>query len=192
MRLRLNLANHPLENNRKFIVGSGVLGGAAFIALLALSIHAYRIWRADSAIRAQISTYQEQIHNGLRQQEALHAFFSQPAQKQKIDRAAYLNSLIEQRTFPWTRVFEDLEKKLPAGVRVVSIAPHLQNGKVQVKLLVGAETDEGKLKFLKALEGSKVFSDIEVRQETHPKQSTGGLTDKVQLELDVLYTAEST
>jgi hypothetical protein len=51
-------------------------------------------------------------------------------------------------------------------VRVVSIEPRLADDHLELKLIIGARTDEGKLEFLKALESSRSFSDIEVLGET--------------------------
>lgn len=188
MKIRLNLATKPLVNERPFVFTYGVAGSAALIALILLSVHVVRVRRTNSLIRAQISQTEGKIRSLSQQQESLRTFFSQPAQKEKIERAAFLNSLIEQRSFPWTEIFEDLEKTLPAGVRVVSISPTMQKGRLQVKILVGAQTDDAKLQFLKALDASTRFSEVQVRQETHPKEEQGGFNDKVMLELQVEYS----
>ncbi len=79
----------------------------------------------------------------------------------------------------------DLERSLPEGVRVVSIAPKMTEGRVEVKLVVGALSDESKLKFLRALEASKEFSRIQVLAETRPTRA--GEADRVYLELTAWY-----
>ncbi len=78
-------------------------------------------------------------------------YFRSPEAQQILDRAAFLNSLISERSFPWTKIFMDLENTLPAGVRVVNIAPTLKNGKAVVQITVGAANDESKIKFLEAV-----------------------------------------
>lgn len=185
MRPRLNLANAPLQNNRRFTVGAGLLGVAALIALLVLSFSAYRSWRANRDLRTQIAAYQAQIRESQRQQRALGAFFDQPQQKQAMDRAAFLNSLIAQRSFPWTKIFMDLEEILPVGVRVVSITPKMQNGRIEVRLVIGATGDDEKVKFLKTIQESKVFSNVQVTQENHPSQAS---QDRVILDLTAWYS----
>ena len=79
----------------------------------------------------------------------------------------------------------DLEQTLPPGVRVVTISPRLQNGRAEVTLTVGASSDEARLKFLGALEKSKVFSKVQVKAEHRPEQVTG--QDKIVLDLSVWY-----
>ena len=105
---------------------------------------------------------------------------------QRRQRAAYLNSLIQQRAFPWIKIFMDLERILPEGVRVVSIEPKLSGDTVQLTVLVGAMTDEGKLKFLKALENSPEFSHIELLSESRPISAVQA--DRVMLTLQAQYS----
>jgi type IV pilus assembly protein PilN len=105
---------------------------------------------------------------------------------QRRQRAAYLNSLIQQRAFPWMKIFMDLERILPEGVRVVSIEPKLEGDTVQLTVLVGAMSDESKLKFLKALEKSPEFSHIELLSESRPARVEQ--TDRVMLSLQAQYS----
>jgi hypothetical protein len=84
-------------------------------------------------------------------------------------------------------MFMDLEKILPAGVRVVSIQPKLEKGRVEVKLTIGAMNDEAKLKFIHALEQSGSFSHVQLVNEKETPPGTPG-TDRVDAELIVVYT----
>ena len=59
--------------------------------------------------------------------------------------------------------------------------------RVEVKLNVGAQTDEGKLKLIETLEKSKEFERIQVVSETRPTRPEEG--DRVLLELVAFYTA---
>ncbi len=184
MKLRLNLATSPLENNRQFLAGSGVIGALALLLIIVLSIHDYRSWRANKALRAQITQSESKIRDLELRRQQLSVYFKTQQTNEDMQRAVFLNSLIEQRSFPWTKVFMDLEQTLPPGVRVVSISPRMANGKVEVQLVVGAMTDESKLKFLRSLEDSGVFSGIQVRQEVRRDQPG---TDRILLELVAWY-----
>ncbi|MGH9701807.1 MAG: hypothetical protein ACRD4K_00405, partial [Candidatus Acidiferrales bacterium] len=137
MKVRLNLATAPLENNRRFIAGATVFGVLGIIVFLSLSIHTIYTWRANREVRARISEYQGNIRLLEQQQTSLRAFFQNPQTRNVTERAAYLNDLIEQRSFPWTQVFMDLEHLLPTGVRVVTIAPKMDKGVVEITLVVG-------------------------------------------------------
>ncbi len=80
----------------------------------------------------------------------------------------------------------DLERILPEGSRVVSIEPQLVGDNVQLKVLVGAISDESKLKFLKALETSAQFSHIQLLSETRPARVEQ--TDRIMLALQAQYS----
>lgn len=185
MKLRLNLSTAPRENKRPFIAGAALVGTVGVLALLALSHVAYKSWRANRDIRVEISRLESEIRTNQMKQRALETYFQTPQAQQVLDRSAFLNSLIGQRSFPWTKIFMDLEQTLPPGVRVVSISPRLENGRAQVTLTVGASNDEARLKFLEALEHSKVFSKVQVKAEHRPEQTAG--PDKIILDLSVWY-----
>jgi Tfp pilus assembly protein PilN len=186
MKIRLNLATVPLENNRRFLTGAGAIGVVGLAAFVLLSLHTFRTWRSNRELRIEIASLGKRIESLEQQQASLRAYFQNAQTKEATDRAAFLNALIEQRSFPWTKVFMDLEQILPGGVRVVSLSPKMKNGRVEITLLVGAASDEAKLKFLKALETSKVFSGIQVTQEQHPARQSS--TDQVVLELVAWYS----
>lgn len=187
MKLRLNLSTTPQPNKRPFLAGSTAAGAVGLIALLFLGTAAYRSWRSNRDIRKELAHWQAEIRQSRVRQDALERYFKSQEAQQVLDRSAFLNSLIDERSFPWTKVFMDLEQTLPPGVRVVSITPKLKDGRADVKLTIGAMNDEGKIKFLKALELSKSFADVQVDQERH--QDAQNAVDKVVVDLSARYVA---
>ena len=186
MKVRLNLASTPLEKNRPFVVFSTVIGGVGLVAMLLLSWNVYSMRRSNTAIRLEQARMESDMQTLRRGRAELEVFFNRPETIQRRDLSAFLNGLIAQRAFPWTQIFMDLERNLPDGVRVVSIVPRLAADHLELKLTIGAKTDEGKLKFLKALEDSHEFSDIEVLGENR----TGGRSgdDQVMMALNARYS----
>jgi adenosylcobinamide amidohydrolase len=85
-------------------------------------------------------------------------------------------------------MFMDLEKVLPAGVRVISIEPKQEKGRIEVKFMIGATSDDAKLKLIKALEESKTFTHIELVAETHPTSGTSSDSIIVELKAEYLRT----
>jgi Tfp pilus assembly protein PilN len=185
MKLRLNLSTTPLENKRPFAAATAALGAVGVLTFLLLAHAAYTSWRANRVLRGEISHWQSEIRENKQKQAALEAYFQTPGAHEVLDRAAFLNSLIGQRSFPWTKIFMDLEQTLPPGVRVIKISPKLENGRAIVELTVGAESDEGKIKFLQALEKSKVFSDIRVKDD-HNLELPGS-PDRMTVDLTAWY-----
>jgi Tfp pilus assembly protein PilN len=190
MRLNVNLATTPLVNNRRFLAGAGLAGIAGLIALLILSQQTLSTWRANRAIRGDISRIEKDIDVQEHRQQDLARYFDSAQPKQVIDRSNFLNSLIAARTFPWPKIFEDLEKTLPPGVRVISIAPRLEGGRALVKLTIGAMDDNSKVEFLQKLEKSSAFTGIRVSDEKYnDKPSERGVgNDRIVVALEAWYS----
>lgn len=185
MKLHLNLTTAPEPNKRPFLAAAVLAGTVGVLALILLSYAAYRSWQASRELRSQISTLQDSIGHDEQRQQQLQAYFQSAEAKQILDRSGFLNSLIDERSFPWTKIFMDLEQTLPPGVRVVSIAPRLVDGRAEVTLEVGALTDESKIQFLKTMEKSKTFTGMVVKDERHPDRPG---EDRIMLQLTVWYS----
>lgn len=186
MKLRLNLATNPQANNRPFLAAATTVGTVGILALLVLSHAAYTSWEANRTIRMDTARWESQIRLDQQRHRALEAYFRSPRAKRILDRSAFLNSLIEERSFPWTDIFTDLGRVLPPGVRVVSISPHLENGRAKLSLRVGAATNSSKLQFLDAIQKSKDFSGLVVQDERNMASPKAG--DKIVLDLIVWYS----
>jgi len=186
MKVRLNLATKPLESNRRFVVFASVIGSVGLIAMALLSWNVYNVRRSNTTIRAEQSRIESDMQLLRRRRTDLETFFNRPETIQRRELSAFLNGLIAQRAFPWTQIFMDLERNLPDGVRIVSIEPKLANDHLELKLTIGARTDDGKLRFLKSLEDSSAFSDIQVLGEA--RRGRAGDEDQVVMALNARYS----
>jgi type IV pilus assembly protein PilN len=187
MRVRLNLATKPLESHRRFLVGSGLIAFAAAIVCIALSWHVYVARKADAELRGRTEKARQEMARYEAQRADLERYFAQKEIASLHDRAAFINSIIDLRSFNWTQMFMDLERILPAGVRVISIEPKQASGHVEVKLTVGTTSEEAHLKFLHALEGSKEFSEVQVQRVYLPNQVGNKAGDQLVVQLTTLY-----
>jgi type IV pilus assembly protein PilN len=185
MKVRLNLATNALQTHRRFLVAAGIGAGVAGLLVLLLGWHVYSVRRIDEELRAKSLRMQQETAQLVRQHNDLERFFSLPENARLHDRADFLNSIIDARSFNWTQMFMDLERLLPGGVRVVSIEPHQVKGRIEVKLTIGADGDEAQLKFLHALESSKVFTGIEVEKDAVSTLAGG---DQRVMQLSVEYS----
>lgn len=190
MRVRLNLATKPLETHRKFLVGAGLLGLVGGMVFLGLGWHVYSVRKVDAEVRQRTQKTAAEMARLEQQRAELERFFVQPENARLSDRAAFLNTLIDARSFNWTQMFMDLERVLPGGVRIDSIEPRQEKGAVLVKLVVDTSDEQAKLNFLKALEGSKVFTRVEVVKEQAPTGGAPGVVGGEQktVELNTVYS----
>ena len=188
MKVRLNVATNPLQTHRKFLAVSGLIGAIAGIVFLALGWHVYSARKSNEASRARAESVRQEMVGLMRQREELESFFKEEQNAKLNERSTFLNSLIDEQSLNWTQMFMDLEKILPTGVRLVSIEPAHEKGRVLVRLQIGAVSDEAKLKFIRALENSPAFKDFKEINERYsePQQGSADL-DRLQVQLTVVY-----
>jgi type IV pilus assembly protein PilN len=188
MKVRLNVATNPLQTHRRFLAVSGLIGAVAGIVFLALGWHVYSARKSNEASRARAESVRQEMVGLMGQREELENFFKEEQNAKLNERSTFLNSLIDEQSLNWTQMFMDLEIILPTGVRLVSIEPAHEKGKVQVRLHVGAISDEAKLKFLRALESSPAFKEVrEVDERVSDPQQGGGDLDRLQIQLTAVY-----
>jgi Tfp pilus assembly protein PilN len=162
MNVRLNLATKPLISHRRFLVGSGLLALLGGIVFLALGWHVYSTLRAQEVLRRKEQENNRRAALLQTRRNELDEFFARQENARLKERAAFVNGIIDERSFDWTQMFMDLEKIMPVGVHVVSISPQLQKGHMFVRISVAATSDESKIKFLRAMENSAAFSSVEL------------------------------
>jgi type IV pilus assembly protein PilN len=188
MKVRLNLATTPLQTHRKFLAASGLVGAIAGLIFLALGWHVYSLRKSNEALRARADAVRQEVVGLMAQRDKLENFFKEEQNARLNERSTFLNSLIDEESLNWTQMFMDLEKILPTGVRLVSIDPAHEKGRVLVKLTVGAMSDDAKLKLIRALENSPAFKDVKVLRDNLIDQQPGtGDLDRLRVELTVVY-----
>ena len=172
MQVRLNIATKPLESHRRFLAGAGLLAVLGGIIFLALGWHVYSTLRAQEALRRKEQENNNRAALLQHRRKELDDFFAKTENARLKERAGFVNGIIDERSFDWTQMFMDLEKLVPVGVHVVSIQPQLEKGHMFVRLMVAANTDESKIKFLRAMENSAAFSNVELLS-VHGTQNSG-------------------
>jgi type IV pilus assembly protein PilN len=186
MRIDINLASQPYEDSRRFWTywGTGLALLAivtAMLVFLAVSgfVRAARDRQEIAKLRAESAAYdQERSH--------AEATLNLPENRQLRDQSRFLNQLFERKAFSWTRVFEDLEQVMPAHLHVVSIHPGTAaENSVQLKLIVGGDSQEQALDLVRKMEGSKHFRQTRINTEKFVEQV--GATDRVQFEIEAAY-----
>lgn len=188
MRVRLNLATKPLESHRRFLAGASLSAVAAAVVFVLLGWNVYSVRKAAAQVRTRTETLRREFARYDAQRQELERYFKQRDIASLHDRATFINGIIGARSFNWTQMFMDLEGVLPAGVRVIQIEPKQVAGHVEVKLTVGASSDDVKLKFLRSLETSKRFSGVQVSSEIAPAAGSAPSSDLKVVQLSTLYS----
>ena len=173
MSLRTNLATRPFYNER------AVQGAIAAVLLLVVAATGFNVWQVvsltgrDRALGAE-STTAETRAQALRQQSTQARSGLDGARLAAVAGAVReANTAIDGRTFSWTALFNWLETNLPPDVRISSIAPRLDtDGRFVLAFTVEGERVEAIDTLLSALEATKRFEDLLVRQERETDEGT--------------------
>ena len=185
MYVRLNLATNPLLSHRRFLAGSALVGVMGILLFLGLGWRAYNLRKAEENLRARESKIQKELATVERQRDELQHYFAQQEAAGFQDHAKFVVGVLQARSINWTQMFMDLERILPPGVRVVRIEPRLDKGVVTVHFVVGATSEDAKLKLLKSFESSTAFSHVALQSE---RAATQANADPLTIEFVAEYS----
>ena len=136
-----------------------------------------------------IEQRQQQIAARDQQRAKAEETLNLPANRGTRDRAQFLNELFLRKAFSWTRVFEDLERVMPARLHVVSIHPEkATDNQLQIKLVVAGESRDRALELVRKMESSQRFQQTQIEQESSQAGQTPG--DNVQFDISALYVPD--
>jgi type IV pilus assembly protein PilN len=186
MRLDINLASSPYRDLRSFWLRWG--GGLAAVVLLTIVLAYTSIagWAAAGKDRDLIHQVQQQIDSRDHERQNAEALLGRPENVSIRDRSQFLNDLFERKAFSWTRVFEDLERVMPARLHVVSIHPEMSSEhELELKLMVAGESRDRALQLVRNMEESQRFEQTEIVDENVAAQQAPG--DNVQFNISALY-----
>ncbi|HVO10428.1 MAG TPA: hypothetical protein VMX54_06695 [Vicinamibacteria bacterium] len=155
MSVPLNLARHPLRNDRlptALLALACVLLGALTVrhALVAFDL---RPGGARDFQREAESLERELVR--LRTETATLRGAALP--DDKLKEWLTVKALVDRRRFSWTGLFAALEAALPAGVRLVSVAPTSDEGPTFLRLSAVGQTAADPIALVKSLSASPQF-----------------------------------
>lgn len=166
MRLDINLATRPYEDAKEFWTRWGLGVGALALVTLVLLVLATRGWIEAGRDRVAIRQLQEQIAELDSEKAAAQAFLEKAANRSTRDQSQFLNGLIEQKGFSWTRAFEDLERVMPGPLHLQSLKPEINDeGQLELQLVVIADTRASALDLVHRMEGSQHFQGSQLVEE---------------------------
>jgi Tfp pilus assembly protein PilN len=165
--LRTNLSTRPFYNERIVQIALGaaalaILGLTAFNALELRSLaerHAGLLGRVDEAERhaAALRVDADRTRRSLNREELEGVAAA----------AREANALIDQRTFSWTELLNQLEATLPNDVRVQSVQPRTdKQGNLTIAMVVFGRQAEDIEQFIERLEATKAFQHVVSLSET--------------------------
>jgi type IV pilus assembly protein PilN len=159
--LRTNLSTRPFYNERAVQIALAT-GALVIVALTAFNVVEFR----------SLSARHTQLVGRVGEAERRAATLRTDADRARrsVDRAELervasaareANALIDQRTFSWTGLLNQLEATLPPDVRIQSIQPAAdKDGNLRVGMVVLGKRAEDIEQFIEQLEGTKTFRHV--------------------------------
>jgi Tfp pilus assembly protein PilN len=163
--LRTNLSTRPFYNER------GVHAVLALLAAILIAVTAWQVLRIvnlsrqkteltaavrrDRAESEKLTREAGDIRRGINQQELTVVTTA----------AREANDLIEQRTFSWTGLFNQLEATLPEDVMLMSVRPAFKDTTTIINLELQGKRTEDVDTFMDNLEGTGQFHNVRWSQE---------------------------
>ncbi len=172
MKIPINLSSQPFRRDRAMMLASCLVAALLLASLSALITLA----RADDAqmadVRKEVGQLRTQLTGLQKQQAEFDTVLRKPENADVLVLSVFLNSLLNRKGISWTRILADLEKTMPANVKVLNIQPYVTaNNEVTLNLQVGSDGPEPVIQFYKALENSSVFSNVVQTIYQPPSQS---------------------
>ncbi len=181
MRRPANLASRPFGNERL----PAVLRVLGLLALGAISVQHALVVRhllpdAISARHAEAAALEAEVARLRSDGVALRG----PApDKASLARWLAVKEMVDRRSFAWTALLGRLEKTIPAAVRLVSVSPSWEKGRLRLGLRVVAQASDAGFELVQALEDQPDFEEVYPLSKQADPRSAGAY----QFELTMLY-----
>ncbi len=100
-------------------------------------------------------------------------------------RIVYLNRILETRAFSWTGLLGELERALPARVRLVDIQPEPSGGRIRLSGV--ASGPESLAAFTRRLEGRRAFEEVFLLQQARVRQTADAGPSGIDFQVSLRY-----
>jgi hypothetical protein len=174
MRIPINLASDPFRRDRPMLVGSAA---CAVALLLLVAGQIFLILGARSSAR-DVRVSVEQLDQRLRSINADQAGLEQTLRRREnasvLEQSVLLNTLVQRKSISWTKIFMDLESVTPDNVKLIQIRLPQITSQQEVLLDMTVGSQEGfppVHEFLKRLQASPLFGDVNVHSTAAPSQN---------------------
>jgi Tfp pilus assembly protein PilN len=104
----------------------------------------------------------------------------------KMTQVEILNQILLRKSFSWTKVFANLEEVIPENVYLLSLRPFIdEKGNMGLNIIFRGKSFADGHEFVRTLEGSQIFSNIALAEET--KKDTQAAMGEVEMALSAYY-----
>jgi Tfp pilus assembly protein PilN len=164
--LRTNLSTRPFYNERAVHALILVLGAIVVLITLFQAVRVISLSRYKTELTGAIRRDRDESERRTREAADIRRGMNQQELATVAAAAHEANDLIEQRTFSWTQLFNQLEATLPENVMLTAVRPQFKDGATHVNMDIQGRRTEDIDAFFEKLEGTGAFHDVQWSAET--------------------------
>jgi hypothetical protein len=175
MRITLNLSAAPSVRDRyalAWAIPTTIIGLALLILLGRASVQEYRDYRGIQGQLVEVQTRTADLHN---QEAALRRKFEDPVYRNLLQRARFVNNLIEQKQLSLTEVSARLAGLLPEDAHLSNLAlasPKKPGDDYMIRMGITARNEDAIETFINDLEDAPDFKDVSILNQGFEEQSS--------------------
>jgi hypothetical protein len=172
MKIPINLASQPFRRDRALLVASSLVC-LLLLASLGVLIHlANEDNRQMGDVRHEVAMLKQQVKTVNDQQAKLNAVIHKPENETVLERSVFINTLLLRKGVSWNRIFTDLEKTIPYNVKLMRIAPSVdEQGRVTLDMTLASDNVQTMVGALKAFDDNPLFGAVVPKTQTPPSQT---------------------
>jgi type IV pilus assembly protein PilN len=154
----LNLASRPYRNYRPVWLVAAVLAVASAIFLVNNAQTAYHYFVNTKTTRGEIDRLQKESTEESRKAKEIQDQIRRFDRKALNSQSKFINAQIAERAFSWSELLDQLERVVPADVRLVSLNPSISDdGKTRLRMTCLAKSASALPILIKRLQGDPHF-----------------------------------
>jgi hypothetical protein len=158
--LRTNLSTRPFYNERAVHFAIGV--AAVLVALLTIwnIVRVVTLSRQSTELATRVNRDHAEAEGLTKMAAEIRGRINRDELQLVVDSAREANALIDQRTFSWTALFNQLEGTMPPDVMLTSVRPSVKEGATRISMVVLGRRQEDIDEFIEKLEASGSFDEV--------------------------------
>ncbi|MGD0220927.1 MAG: hypothetical protein ABSF71_01210 [Terriglobia bacterium] len=177
MKITLNLSPAASMRDRfalVWAVPATLVGIAALVLLVRASLHEYRDYRGVQRQLLEVQARSDDFH---KQEAAIRKKLEDPAYRQLLLQAKFVNKLIDQRELSLTQVNSRVAGLLPEDAQLTGLAlmsPKKQGEDYTIRLGINATSEDAIETFINDLEDSADFKDVSIVNQGFQEDAAQG------------------
>jgi Tfp pilus assembly protein PilN len=184
--LRTNLSTRPFYNERAIHLLLALAAIMVALVTLVNVVKVVQLSRQNTELASRVNRDRNEAERLTRDAARIRRGINQEELQLVVNRAHEANALIDQRTFSWTGLFNQIEKTLPPDVMLTAVQPVVTDTGTRISFTMLARRTVDADEFMEKLEATGAFENVLQRQD---EDVEGGMT-RVIVDADYVPHAE--